>query len=223
MLKSNKMLAQSCFHIRAHAHYLVLTVTCLTFFSFVMTFAPEKPFLSSDSPSFIDFASDRTAGYPILLSLIRIFDDQLHALSPIQLFMFCSASLLFSMGMGSLTRSIWCAVAVLALMFGNYEVVKYSFWVLSDGPFISFVTASLGTFALWLATKRPIWLVTASMCSAAAISIRPAGGTLLLMLPVFFLYSWYALRRPGQTLALMVLSVGFVFFLSLIAYHQSHG
>jgi hypothetical protein len=179
--------------------------------------------MSVDSLGFIEFESDRTAGYPMLLNVIGMFDDQLHTLPLIQLFIFCSAALLFAMGMGCLTESFWCAFALLVLMFGNYEVVKYSFWVLSDGPFISFLAVSLGTFALWLATKRSIWLATASMCSAAAISIRPAGGTLLLMLPIFYLYAWYARRPPGQTLTLMVIPVGLVFFLSLVAYHQWHG
>src|SRR4029077_7423507 len=41
--------------------------------------------------------------------------------------------------------------------------------------------------------------------------------------PIFYLYAWSTLRRPGQTLALMVVPVGLVFFLSLAAYHQQHG
>jgi hypothetical protein len=226
VLKVRKMLAKSRFAIRAHPQqiqYVFLTVICLMFFAFAMAFAPEKPFLFNDSNSFIDFESDRTAGYPVILNVIGMFDAQLHTLPLIQLFIFCSATLLFAIGMDCLTGSFWCAVAVLVLMFGNYEVVKYSFWVMSDGPFISFLAASLGTFALWLAIKRSMWLATASICLGAAISIRPAGGTLLLILPIFYLYASYTLRRPGQTLALMVAPVGLVFLLSLAAYHQWHG
>jgi len=220
------MLAQSRFDIRIHTQqrqYAFLVISSLIFFAFAMAFAPEKPFMSSDSLSFIEFQSERTAGYPTLLKVIGMFDDQLHTLPLIQLLIFCSATLLLSMGMGCLTGSFWCAIAVLVLMFGNYEVVKYSFWVLSDGPFISFLAASLGAFALWLATRRSIWLATACICSAVAISIRPAGGMLLLMLPIFYLYAWRILGRPGRTLAVMVVPVGFVFFLSFAAYHQWHG
>jgi hypothetical protein len=203
--------------------YAFLTVGCLAFFAIALTFAPEKPLMGGDSLGYIEFESERTAGYPMILKAIGVFDGQLHSLPFVQLLTFCAATLLFSMGMGCLTRSFWCAIAVLVLMLGNYEVVKYSFWVLSDGPFISFLAASLGAFAFWLANKRRIWLVTASICLGAAISIRPGGCTLLLMLPILYVYAGYTLGRPVQTLALMVAPVGLVSFLSLAAYHHWQG
>jgi hypothetical protein len=107
----------------------VLVVACAAFFVIALMFTPDKPLLGGDSMGYINFYSARTAGYPIFLKAVALLDSQLRALVPVQLFLFCSATLLFSMGVGRLTGRLWCAITVLVLMLGNYEVVKYGFWV----------------------------------------------------------------------------------------------
>jgi hypothetical protein len=126
------------------------------------------------------------------------------------------------MGVGRLIGRLWCAITVLVLMLGNYEVVKYGFWVLSDGPFISLLAAMLGCFSFWLATKRLVWIAVASTLLGAAISVRPSGSLLLLMLPILYAYAWRAFEQRAQTLALMIIPCTIVTFMSLVAYHQWH-
>jgi hypothetical protein len=201
-----------------------LAIVCAVFFALTVMFVPEKPLMGGDSPSYIEFWSQRTAGYPLFLKTVGFFDPQLHTLPAVQLFILCCAALLLSLGIGCVTKRFSCAIAVIFLIFGNYEIVKYSFWVLSDGPFISLLAAVLGAFAFWLATKRSTWLVLASTFLGASISTRPGSFTLLVMLPILYFYAWYALERPRvETLALMLVPAAIVICLGLAAYHQWHG
>jgi hypothetical protein len=214
------------FSIRAVAQrnqYALPIVICVAFFGLALMFAPEKPLISGDSPSYIEFWSQRTAGYPIFLNIVGLFDSQLRTLPLLQLLILCGATLLFSLGMRCLTQSYWSATAVVLLLLGNVEVLKYSFWILSDGLFISSLAAILGAFAFWLGGKRLIWLVPASMFLGVAMSIRPASFPLLAILPILYVYAWYMLGRCVGTFALMLVPAAIVIFLSLAAYHQWHG
>jgi hypothetical protein len=214
------------FSIRAVAQrneYALPIVICVAFFALAVMFAPEKPLISGDSPSYIEFWSQRTAGYPIFLKIVGLFDSQLRTLPLLQLLILCGATLLFSLGMRCLTQIHWSATAVVLLLLGNVEVLKYSFWILSDGLFISLLAAMLGAFAFWLGGKRLIWLLPASMFLGVAMSIRPGSFPLLAVLPILYVYAWYMLGRRVETLALMLAPAAIVIFLSLAAYHQWHG
>jgi hypothetical protein len=201
-----------------------LAIVCAVFFALAVMFVPEKPLIGGDSLSYIEFWSQRTAGYPLFLKTVGFFDPQLHTLPAVQLFILCCATLLLSLGIGCVTKRFSCAIAVILLIFGNYEVVKYSFWVLSDGLFISLLAAVLGAFAFWLATKRSTWLAAASTFLGAAISTRPGSFALLIMLPILCVYAWYAsFELRLKTLALMFAPAAVVIFLGLAAYHQWHG
>ena len=197
---------------------------CLAFFLLGERFAPENPLLGGDSLRYIDFHSEFTAGYPMFLKAVGLFDNKLRTLPAVQLFIFCGAAFLFSMGIGRLTGRLWCSIAVLILLLGNYEVAKYSFWVLSDGPFISLLAAMLGTLAFWLATKRSIWIALASALLGAAISVRPQSSPLLMIFPVLYICAqYYRFDQRSLTLALMVFPAAIVISLSFVAYHQWHG
>jgi hypothetical protein len=224
--RNRAMSAQTQLKISTHPQQkqrAIVAISCIVFFAAAIVLMPGQPLTGNDSPSYLEFWSQRTAGYPMFLKAVALFDKQLRFLPLVQLLMLCGATFVFSRGLGSVTGRLWCAIAAVLLLLGNYEVVKFSFWVLSDGLFISLLTALLGTLAFWLATKRSVWLAIASMCVGAAISVRPNGFTLLIMLPILYVYAWSAFAMRVRTLAFMAAPAAVVIFFSLAAYHHWHG
>src|SRR5262249_19075557 len=153
--------------------------------------APDHPEISPDSFLFLRFEPDKTAGYPMFLALVGWFDNQLSTLSAIQLLILCISTLFFSVAVHRMTGHFLCAIVVVALMLGNYEVVKYSFRVLTEVLFISLLALLLASVAFWFATGRLRWVVAASAFLGAAVAVRPAGYGLFLMLPILYAWAWH--------------------------------
>src|SRR5215831_19485206 len=124
---------------------VALAALCSAFFLVALRFAPDQPEISTDSFLFLGFEPDKTAGYPMLLALVGWFDNQLSTLSAIQLLILCISTLLFSLAVYRMTGYFLCAIVVVALMLGNYEVVKYSFRVLTEALFISLLAFLLAS------------------------------------------------------------------------------
>jgi hypothetical protein len=207
---------------RSVLNNVALGVLCLAFFFIAYHHAPPEPFISGDSPGYIDFSSQRTAGYPVFLRFISWADGGLAIASPLQLAMLCAGTALFAIGLCHLLGSFWSGLLGIVLVLGNYEIVKYSFWILTDGPFISLTLAMLGSVALWLATKKGAALASASVFFAAATTVRPDGIVLLPMLVIIYVAMWPAYRQPARALALLALPAAGVFALNAIAYHSYH-
>jgi hypothetical protein len=202
---------------------VVLAVSCSGFFLLALTFAPDQPEISPDSFLFLRFEPDKTAGYPIFLALVGWFDGRLSTLSAIQLLILCSSTLFFSVAVYRMTGYFLCAIVVVALMLGNYEVVKYSFRVLSEALFISLLALLLTSVAFWFATGRHRWMVAASAFLGAAVAVRPAGYGLFIMLPILYVWAWRLHERQNLALGAMVVPATIVLLLSLAAYHHRHG
>jgi hypothetical protein len=205
------------------AQVVALAALCSGFFLLALTFAPYQPEISPDSFLFLGFEPDKTAGYPMFLALVGWFDGQLSILSVIQLLILCSSTLFFSVAVYRMTGYFLCAIAVVALMLGNYEVVKYSFRVLSEALFISLLALLLASVAFWFATRRLRWMVAASTFLGAAVTVRPAGYALFVMLPILYAWAWRLHDRRMLAMGAMVAPAAIVLLLSLAAYHHRHG
>jgi hypothetical protein len=210
--------------VREH-EIAALAILCLLIFVFALSLAPKEPLIGGNSIQFMDFYPERTAGYPIFLNVVRLFDSNLHTLPILQLVILCSSTFLFSIGVARVTGRFYCAVAAIVFLLGNYDVVKYCFWVLSDGPFISLLAAFLGAFALSLSTRpaSSLWIAAASTLLGAATSVRPDGIALLIMFSICYAYAWQAGEYRAGTLVLMLAPASVVVFLSLAAYHERYG
>jgi hypothetical protein len=208
--------------MKRHRQYILFAVVCVILFAIADHFAPPTPFFGGDTPGYIDFISQRTAGYPILIKAITWADGGLGILPVVQLSMMCGAAALFSMGIYCLTRSIWSSILTIVLVLGNYEVVKYSYWVLSDGPFISLLLAMLGCCAFWLGTKKAAWLAGASFFLGAAVTVRPDGITLLPMLAIVYATVPREYRGGALTFVLLSAPAATAVTLSAVAYHHYH-
>lgn len=202
---------------------VALAALCSAFFLVALRFAPDHPEISPDSFLFLGFKPDKTAGYPIFLASVGWFDNQLSTLSVIQLLILCVSTLFFSLALYRMTGYFLCAIVVVALMLGNYEVVKYSFRVLTEVLFISLLALSLASVAFWFATGRLRWMVAASAFLGAAVTVRPAGYGLFLMLPILYAWAWHLHKRLILALGAMVVPATIVLLLSLAAYHHRHG
>lgn len=200
-----------------------LVAGCSAFFVLALMLAPLKPEIQPDSIGYLQFAPDRTAGYPMFLALVGWFGGQLWILSPIQLLILCSATLFLSIAVNRLTDSLLCAAVAAALMLGNIEVVKYCFRVMTEALFISLIACALGCVAYWFAARRLRWIAAASIFVGAAVAVRPGGNAVFVMFPILFVSALHWERRRALTLAAMILPAAAVLFLNLAAYHQRHG
>jgi hypothetical protein len=201
---------------------IALAALCAVFLV-ELAFAPGQPEISPDSFLFLAFEPDKTAGYPMFLALVGWFDNQLSTLSAIQLLILCISTLFFSVALYRMTGYFFCAIVVVVLMLGNYEVVKYSFRVLSEALFISLLALVLASLAFWFATGRLRWMVAASAFLAAAVTVRPAGYGLFIMLPIIYAWAWRLRERRILAMGSMVVPATIVLLLSLAAYHHRHG
>jgi hypothetical protein len=204
------------------AKIVALAALCSGFFFLALMSAPHQPEISSDSIGFMRFDPDKTAGYPMFLSLVAWFDGQLSILSAIQLLIVCSSTLFFSVAVYRMTGRLLCAIVIVVLMLGNYEVVKYSFRVLSEALFISLLALLLASVAFWFATGRLRWMIAASTFLGTAVTVRPAGYALFVMLPILYAWAWRLHDRRLLAMGAMVVPAAVMLLLSLAAYHHRH-
>lgn len=199
-----------------------LAAVCAVFFLAALAVLPHTPEIQPDSIGYLQFAPDRTAGYPMFLALIGLVDARLSILPLVQLSIFCASLLFFSIAVNRITHCFVCSLATIALIFGNYEVVKYCSRAMTETLFISLSMMALGCLAFWISTGRLRWMVAASALVGAAVAVRPAGYALFVMFPILYLWAWGRERRYVQVLAAMIVPAAIMLFMSLAAYHQRH-
>jgi hypothetical protein len=144
--------------------------------------APTAPILAADSASYLRFASNRTAGYPLFLAAFGTQGTLV--LQPI-----VAAATVTFLGwqMMELCGSLVAALALMLLSCVNPPLLAYHYMILTESPFVSLLMILLGLF-MRLA-QRPSYVMTilASAIAGLAIAMRPAGWFLLLLMPMLAL------------------------------------
>lgn len=144
--------------------------------------APTAPILAADSASYLRFAPDRTAGYPLFLAAVGI--QGALVLQPI---VAAAAMTFLGWQMKELCRSLVAALALMLLCCANPPLLAYHYMILTESLFMSLLMVLLGLF-MRLA-QRPSFAMTilTSAIAGLTIAVRPAGWFLLLLMPMLVL------------------------------------
>ena len=154
--------------------------------------------LADDTDSYLNFTAIRTASYPVFIDLVTAAFGSLNAVAKAQLIVAASSFAFLGWSLHHSFRSVFLALTpVLALML-HPRIADMHSVILTESLFISLLCLLAGSLALM--TRRPMWYfaaVSALVCGLA-ITVRPAGISLLIIWPFLF---WLIWRRCDSRLA----------------------
>ena len=157
--------------------------------------ATPPSMMNPDSPSYLSWSVIRTPGYPVFLSVVRIFDPELGNLPYFQMALLVAAGAFLAQAAARLGGPWWIWLLMGAGILGNPFIWRYAWQIWADSLFITLVMVFLGCIAMAL-RRRPAglsWLFAASVILGAAILVRPVGYALLGVAPLIGLV-WHGRR-----------------------------
>jgi hypothetical protein len=160
----------------------ILTVVCgLTFMGIFSLILPNPGLFQADSSTYIDFSPNRTAGYPLLLSLLARFDPTYELLPVIQrVILVVSVAFLVGACHRVYQSAItWTLVGFAILM--NPFLWRYTGMTLTESLYTSACAFFLASIMMAI-KNRPYGnysLLAAGLFVGIAISIRPVGYALI--------------------------------------------
>ena len=161
-----------------------------------LTFVATPPsMMDPDSPSYLSWSVIRTPGYPVFLSVVRIFDPELGHLPYFQMALLVAAGAFLAQAAARLGGPWWIWLLMGAGILGNPFIWRYAWQIWADSLFITLVMVFLGCIAMAL-RRRPAglsWLFAASVILGTAILVRPVGYALLGVAPLIGLV-WHGRR-----------------------------
>ena len=177
--------------------------------------------IQADSSSYLEFLPFRTAGYPLLLRLIRHLPGGLDLIPALQLGLYGLAAWFFAMRFRALTGTISAAL-LLVMLLANTQVIALGFMIMTDMPAIALVTAALALVA-GLA-KRPSvpGLALLSLIIGLGAMIRPVAEMQLVVVPL----AWWWCRRTARVPVLAAAAIGpflACWLAGITLFHAEHG
>ena len=160
--------------------------------------------LFPDSRGYLQFSAHRTASYPLFLWAVDALFGSADAAPKVQLVIAAGA---FAFLGWSLHRAfgspLFSLAAVIALLLYP-RIADLHGSILTESIFISLLSLMAGSMALACHRASWRWVAVSALACGLAITIRPAGLSLLVVWPFLFWLVWR--RWRGQRIA-MVLSV----------------
>ena len=179
--------------------------------------------LAPDSGGYLRFSEHRTAGYPLFLRAVETLFGTTDAAQKAQLVIAASAFAFLSWSVHRAFRSPFFALAPVVALMLYPRIADLHGYILTESVFISQLCVMIGAIAL--SAHRPTWrwMAVAALACGLAITIRPAGISLLVIWPFLFGLTWR--RCEGHRLALAAAVVAPI-ALCLVAestiWHASH-
>jgi hypothetical protein len=146
--------------------------------------------------------SNRTLGYPLFLSVVRLVSPQFTALPLLQLALFVCGVAVFLEGLLGLSVQwrLSCGAAV-PLLYS--EILTFSNRALTDTLGSAAAVASIGCLLVFVTRATPRRLVFVTLCVFAAYQIRPAYLCLVAIVPILGgALSYYGLPQQSVTRSL---------------------
>ena len=175
--------------------WLIVALTGVALMCGLTVVATPPSMINPDSPSYLSWSVIRTPGYPVFLSVVRIFDPELGNLPYFQMALLVAAGAFLAQAAARLGGPWWIWLLMGAGILGNPFIWRYAWQIWADSLFITLVMVFLGCIAMAL-RRRPAglsWLFAASVILGAAILVRPVGYALLGVAPLIGLV-WHGRR-----------------------------
>lgn len=183
-----------------------------------------RDMLSNDSPGYIDFSPDRTAGYPVFLNLITIVFGSVQAAPKVQLVLLAAAVSFLGWSVYR-TFSAPCFAPLLTLvLFGLSAVSKFHAYILSEALFISLLCTMMGCLIMLVARPTVRLAAVAALTCGLAITVRPVGLSLLAIWPPLIWFIWGRCAGKHWRLAMAVAApLVLCYAVEGAVWHRVHG
>ena len=179
--------------------------------------------LAPDSGGYLQFSEHRTSGYPLFLSAVEALLGTTDAAQKVQLSIAAAAFAFLGWSVHHAFRSPFFALAPVVALMLYPRIADLHGYILTESIFISLLCLLIGCIVL--SAHRPTWqwMAVAALVCGLAITIRPAGISLLVIWPFLF---WLAWRRcEGRRLALaaaVVAPIALCLAAESVIWHASH-
>ena len=161
--------------------------------------------LADDTDSYLNFTAIRTASYPVFIDLVTAAFGSLNAVAKVQLIVAASSFAFLGWSLHHSFRSVFFALAPVISLMLYPQIGDMHSVILTESLFISLLCLLTGNLALM--TRRPTWYMAAGAALACglAITVRPAGISLLIIWPFLLWLIWRRCdSRLGGRIALAV-------------------
>ena len=208
---------------RGRSETLFPWLLALLALGYVVLHWSQPPIFFPDSHSYLQFNAYLTAGYPLFLRAVDTLCGSTDAAPQAQLVVAAGAFVFLGWSLHrAFASQLFSLAAVVALLL-HPRLADLQGHILTESLFISLVCLMAGSIALATRRRSWRWLTVSALACGLAITVRPAGLSLLVVWPFLFWLLWR--RWRGQRVA-MVASVVVPVALCLIgestAWHAHH-
>jgi hypothetical protein len=187
---------------------LVLAGVAAAYAVVMILVAPDAPTTQTDSASYLQFSSYRTATYPLFIKLVG-----LNGLTIAQTLLFAGALAVLGFKTLASTRNLAVAAILMVGVAANPELNKYHSVVMTESLFMSALLVFLAMLIRFVRRKDLLSLGLAAAFAGVAATIRPPG-LALLPIPILMVL---ACRQQLKSRALALLAVALLPAIMLVA------
>ncbi len=180
--------------------------------------------LHNDSPGFIDFRPDRTAGYPVFLNLVTVVFGSVQAAPKVQLVLLAAAVSFLGWSVYRTFSAPCFALILVLVLFGVSAVSKFHAYILAEALFISLLCIMMGCLIMLVAHPTVRLATVAALMCGSAITVKPAGLGLLALWPPFLWLIWgQCAGRRWQLVAAITAPLVLCYVAESAIWHHVHG
>ena len=176
-----------------------------------------------DSGGYLNFSEHRTAGYPLFLEAVDALFGTTDAAPKVQLVISAASFAFLGWSLNRAFRSaLFALLPVVALMLYP-RVTELHAHILTESIFISLMCLMVGGIALALRHPSWRWAALAALACGLAITVRPAGASLLIVWPFLFWLTWR--RCEGRRIALaasVIAPIALCLLAETLVWHAAH-
>ena len=179
--------------------------------------------LYPDSNGYLKFSEVRTAGYPVFIRLITAAFGTVDAVPKAQLLLAAAAFAFLGWSVHLAFRSPFFALLPVLLLMLFPQIAYVHSCILTESLFISLLCIMIGGLALMV--WRPTWysVVTAALACGLAITVRPAGMSLLIIWPFLFWLIWRGcVTQRIMLVTAMIVPIALCLIVENLLWHALH-
>ena len=162
--------------------------------------------LAADSAGYLDFAANRSAGYPLFLDAVLAIFDGNDAVAKTQLVLAAAAFAFLGWSIHRAFGFAFPALLLLLLLIDHDTLAGLHAVVMTESAFASLLCVMAGGLALLARQPRWQWAALSALACGLAVMVRPAAISLLPLWPVALWFIWgkCAGRRAGLLAAVVL-------------------
>ena len=179
--------------------------------------------MGDDSPSYVAFDPQRTAGYPVFLRLVVSTFGDVKAAPRVQLVLLAAAIWFLGRSVQRTFRASCFAPMLTAALLAVCAVTRFHAYVMTEALFLSLLCIMTGLLVMLAARPAVRLAAAAALACGLAIAVRPAGLGVLAVWPVllWLVRDRYA-GRPWKLAAAVAAPLTLVWAAESVVWRSAH-